>query len=88
MNVTKLSTHATHRLCDRSIPQMIIEALLDFGERLPSYDATLIRWSKKAWREYTREVGRAAASHLVKFRGAAIVVSRDETTVITVMWLH
>ncbi len=54
-----LTIHAQRRMQQRSIPQAVIDALLDFGERRPAGGgAESIYFTKRTWQHFATYVGR------------------------------
>lgn len=82
-----LSRHARQRMKDRSIPQSIVEALLDFGERMSGGTGTEICFfTKKSWRRFATYLG-LEARHFERYRSVYVVVANDGE-VITTCWRH
>lgn len=82
-----LSRHARQRMKDRSIPLSIVEALLDFGERISGGTGTEICFfTKKSWRRFAIYLG-LEARHFERYRSAYVVVANDGE-VITTCWRH
>lgn len=80
--------HAQVRAQQRCIPPLVIEWLLNFGQRQESYGATKISFNKKAKRDLASEVGKPVVAQLGRFLNAALIVDADTDQVITVMWQH
>jgi transposase-like protein len=82
-----LTRHARQRMKDRSIPQSIIDGLVDFGERRPAGDGSEVYYfSKRAWRHFAAYLG-TEARHFEKYRSAYAVIAEDDY-VITTGWRH
>ena len=82
-----LSRHARQRMKDRSIPQSIVEALLDFGERMPGGNgAEVCFFTKKSWRRFATYLG-LEARHFERYRSVYVVVANDGE-IITACWRH
>ena len=82
-----LTRHARQRLKDRSIPQFIVDGLIDFGERRPAGGGCEICFfSKRAWRRFSTNLG-TEARHFDKYRKAYVVVAQDDL-VVTACWCH
>lgn len=80
-----MSRHAARRAKDRSIPQSIVDALLDFGDRAPAgAGAELCSFNGHSWRRYAAYLGHEAV-HFERYRRAYVVVASDGD-VITVGW--
>lgn len=83
----KLSRHARQRMKDRSIPPLIVEALLDFGERAPcGGGAESCYFTKRSWRRYSAHLG-SEARHFERYRSAYAIVAGDGQ-VVTTCWRH
>ena len=79
--ISPLTRHAQRRMKDRSIPQSIIDALLDFGERRPAGDGSeAYYFSKRAWRRFATYLG-TEARHFEKYRDVYAVVANDDHVV-------
>ncbi len=82
---SSLSQHARQRMKDRSIPLSIVEALVDFGDRLPcGQGAETCFFTKKSWRRFAAYMG-LEARHFERYRSAYTVVANDGQ-VITTCW--
>ena len=82
-----LTRHARQRMKDRSIPQSIIDGLVEFGERRPAGDGSeIFYFSKRAWRHFAAYLG-TEARHFEKYRSAYAVIAVDDF-VITTGWRH
>lgn len=82
------TNHAHIRAQQRCIPPLVIEWLLNFGQRQASHGATKITLDKKAKRNLASEVGKPVVTQLSRFLNAALIVDADTDQVITVMWRH
>jgi hypothetical protein len=72
-----LSRHARQRMKDRSIPLSVVEALLDFGERMSGGTGTEICFfTKKSWRRFASYLG-LEARHFERYRSTYVVVAKD-----------
>lgn len=78
---SRLSRHAQVRMQQRSIPQFIVECLLDFAEPIPAGGGSF-RYCFKAdsWAEAQRDMGREARK-LDRYRNAYVIVGKDGTVV-------
>ncbi len=82
-----LSRHAQRRMKDRSIPPWIVEALLDFGDRLPCGDgAESCFFTKRSWRRFAAYLG-TEARHFDRYRSAYAIVASNGL-VVTTCWRH
>jgi len=82
-----LTRHVRERMKDRSIPQSIIDGLVEFGEqRSASGGAEICYFSKRAWRHFAAYLG-TEARHFEKYRLAYVVIAEDDY-VITAGWRH
>lgn len=82
---SKLSKHAAIRAQQRSIPRVIHDALLDWGDRRKAGSGvTSYSFSKRSWGKFAKYLG-AEAKRLERYRNAYIVVAGDGT-IITVCW--
>ena len=84
----QLSRHAAVRQQQRCIPPLVIDWLLAYGRRVPSYGATRVQFDRRARKELARDFGRPVVSQLSKYLSAALVVDSDTDQIITVEWLH
>ena len=81
-----LSAHAAIRLRQRSIPQAIVDLLIDFGEASSAGSgASRHSFSKRSWRAAAAYLG-PAAKHYERYRSAYVVMAG--TSVITAAWAH
>ena len=83
-----LTRHAMVRQQQRRIPPLVIDWLLSYGRREPSFGAEKIRFDRRARRELARDVGDCIVSMLSKYLNVALVVEPTTDRVITVEWLH
>jgi hypothetical protein len=82
-----LTRHVRERMKDRSIPQSIIDGLVEFGERRPAGGgAEMCYFSKRAWRHFAAYLG-TEARHFEKYRSVYVVIA-DGENVITAGWRH
>jgi hypothetical protein len=82
-----MSDHAQRRAKDRSIPQAIIDAILDFGEsRSAGQGAESYQLSRKGWKRFAAYLGHEA-KHFERYRKVYVVVAPDGD-VITACWQH
>jgi hypothetical protein len=88
MNQHKLTQHAAIRQQQRCIPALVVDWLLSYGRREPSFGAVKVRFDRRARKELAREVGARAVSMMSKYLNAALIVDPDNDCVITVEWLH
>lgn len=77
----RLSRHAQVRMQQRSIPQFIVDCLLDFTEAVPAGGGS-VRYCFKAdsWAEAQRDMG-SEARKLDRYRNAYVIVAEDGTVV-------
>jgi hypothetical protein len=88
MNRPHLTRHATVRQQQRCIPPLVIDWLLSYGRRIPSFGAVMVRFDRQGRKELAREVGFRVVSVMSKYLNVALVVDPDTDRVITVEWLH
>lgn len=82
-----ITRHAQVRMQQRSIPQIIIDLLVDFGDRhAAGSGAESCFFSKRSWRRVIRHAG-SAARHLERWRNVYIILSEDGA-VVTAAWRH
>lgn len=80
-----LTAHAVRRSRERSIPEFIIEALLDYGDRHPAPgNAERIVFGRRGWARFAKRLGREAR-HFERYRRVYLIVSNDGY-VITAAW--
>ncbi len=85
--VSKLTRHAAIRAQQRSIPQFIHDALLDWGNCGDAGSgASSYFFSKRGWRKFAEYLGKEA-KRFEHYRNAYIIVAEDGT-IITVCWRH
>ena len=86
LSVTKLSKHAKKRSDQRSIPQCIIDALVDFGDRCHVGESReSCYFTKKSWRTFSAYMG-SEAKYLERYRSAYAIISGG--AVVTAAWRH
>lgn len=88
MNRQLLTQHAAIRQQQRCIPPLVIDWLLSYGRREPSFGAVKVRFDRRAKRDLARDVGARAVSMMSKYLNAALIVARDSDCIITVEWIH
>lgn len=82
-----LSQHAKKRSKQRSIPEVVIDLLLDFGDETHlGSGATSFSFRKKSWSRAVKYLG-AKAKYFERYRACYVVVAEDGT-VITVAYCH
>ena len=87
LNSTRYTYHASARMQKRSIPQAVVELLLDYAHPTPvGGGAQCYRFSRTTWADATSALG-AKAPAFVKYRNAYVVESGDGL-VITAAWLY
>ena len=83
----RFSRHGHRRQAQRSVPQFIIDALIDFGEeRFVGGACRSYGFTKATWKTFATYMGPAIAGH-ERFRNVYIVVA-DDSSIITVAWRH
>lgn len=82
-----LSEHAKKRSQQRSIPEAVIDLLLDFGDETHlGSGVTSFSFRKKGWNNAAKYLG-ARAQYFERYRACYIVVAGDGT-IITVAYCH
>lgn len=82
-----MSKHAARRRQQRSIPQAVIEALVDFGARRPAFAAAEeVYFTKCAWREFASYLGTTAKA-FERYRNCYLIQANDGT-IITACFRH
>lgn len=82
-----MTAHARRRVQQRVIPPMMIDYLLDFGDRRDAgRGAESCYFTKRSWRLVERHAG-PAAKHLEHWRDIFAVIAADGA-VITAAWRH
>ena len=77
----KLSRHAQVRMQQRSIPQFIVDCLLDFTEPVAAGGGSFRYCFKTdSWAEAQRDMG-SEARKLDRYRNAYVIVGKDGTVV-------
>jgi hypothetical protein len=82
----ELSKHAVIRSQQRGIPPLIMQWLLDYGDRTSTHGAVRLSFGKRSRREIEGEVGKRVMSQLSRFLAASAIVDCRSESVITVMW--
>ena len=82
----ELTKHAVVRSHQRGIPPLIMQWLLDYGDRTSTHGAVRLSFSKRSRREIEGEVGKRVVSQLSRFLAASAIVDPRTDSVITVMW--
>ena len=87
LNSTRYTHHANARMQQRSIPEAVVELLLDYAHPTPvGGDAQSYRFTRATWCDAVSALG-AKASAFAKYRNAYVVESGDGL-VITAAWLY
>lgn len=82
-----LSEHAKKRRQQRSIPEAVIDLLLDFGDETHlGSGVTSFSFRKKSWKCAAKYLG-ARAKCFERYRSCYVVVA-DNGTIITVAYCH
>jgi hypothetical protein len=82
-----MSKHALRRRQQRSIPQAVIDALVDFGARRPAFGGVEeVYFTKSTWREFTSYLGTTSKA-FERYRSCYLVQANDGT-IITVCFRH
>jgi hypothetical protein len=83
--LSKLSKHAAVRTQQRCIPQVIVDALQDWGDCIHAgAGAFSYFFSKRSWGRFCAYLG-VEAKRFERYRNAYVVAANDGT-VITVCW--
>ena len=81
-----LTRHASCRVQQRSIPQAVIDLLLDFGDATSAgLGVERYSFSKRSWRAVAAYMG-SGAKHYERYRSAYIVIASGY--VITAAWIQ
>jgi hypothetical protein len=82
-----MSKHASRRRQQRSIPQAVIDGLIDFGERrLAGAGREEVYFTKGAWREFASYLGTTAKA-FERYRNCYVIQANDGT-VVTASFRH
>jgi hypothetical protein len=82
-----VTNHALCRQQQLSIPQAVIDALLDFGERRPAGDgAESVYFTKRTWRKFAGYVG-SAVKGFERYRSCYVIEASDGS-IVTVTFRH
>lgn len=84
----RLTHHAAVRKQQRCIPPLVVDWLLAYGRRDPSFGAVRVSFDRRARKELAREVGERVVSLMSKYLSVALVVDADTDQIITVEWIH
>lgn len=83
----KLSEHAKKRSQQRSIPETVIDLLLDFGDEAHlGSGVSRFSFRKKGWKSASKYLG-LKAKYFERYRACYVVVA-DDGTIITVAYCH
>ncbi len=78
-----MTSHALRRQKQRSIPQAVIDALLDFGERCPAGSgAESVYFTKRTWRRFASYVGTAINGY-ERYRSCYVIEAADGAIITT-----
>jgi flagellar biosynthesis regulator FlaF len=84
---TKMTAHAQRRSRERIIPQLIIDALQDYGDTRPAGNGSEeFYFTRKSWKRFASYVG-PQADQLEKYRNTYAIIASDGF-VVTVAWRH
>lgn len=84
---TPLSRHAAVRSQQRSIPQHVIELLIDYGqEQSAGGGCHRYAFTTRTWQAFSKTAG-SVAKKIERFRSAYVVLGADDQ-VVTVGWVH
>lgn len=84
---SNMTAHALRRSHERVIPQLIIDALQDYGDTRPTGNGSEeFYFTRKSWKRFASYVGPQAAK-LEKYRNTFAIVAADGV-VVTVAWRH
>ena len=84
---TPPTRHGALRSQQRSIPQPVIELLIDFGQECPAGNGChRYFFTRRTWHALSRHVG-PRAKDFERYRSAYVVVG-DDGHIVTVGWLH
>lgn len=84
---SNMTSHALRRSHERVIPQLIIDALQDYGDARPAGGGCEeFYFTRKSWKRFAAYVGPQAAK-LQKYRNTFAIVAA-EGFVVTVAWRH
>lgn len=85
---TTYSNHARLRIQQRSIPEGIIDLLIDFGECYPAgSNAERYYFTKSSWRKAAEYLGKKDSASLERYARTYAILSGDGC-VITAGWKH
>lgn len=84
---TPMTRHGAVRSQQRSIPQHVIDLLIDFGaEAAAGRGCHRYFFTKRTWALFSEHLGHPA-KEFERFRSAYVVVG-DDGQIVTVGWLH
>jgi hypothetical protein len=84
---SNMTAHAQRRSHERVIPQLIIDALQDYGDTRPAGGGSEeFYFTRKSWKRFASYVGPQAAQ-LEKYRNTYAIIASDGF-VVTVAWRH
>lgn len=83
----RLTRHAACRSQKRSIPQYVIDLLIDYGQEVSAGGGCCkYHFTGCTWNELAKRIG-ARAKYIERYRSAYVVVSAD-CWVVTAGWLY
>jgi len=84
---SNMTSHALRRSRERVIPQLIIDALQDYGDTRPAGNGSEeFYFTRKSWKHFASYVGPQAAK-LEKYRNTYAIIA-PEGFIVTVAWRH
>jgi hypothetical protein len=84
---SSMTAHAKRRSHERVIPQLIIDALQDYGDTRPAGNGSEeFYFTRKSWKRFASYVGPQAAK-LEKYRNTYAIIAPDGF-IVTVAWRH
>jgi hypothetical protein len=84
---SSMTAHAKRRSHERVIPQLIIDALQDYGDTRPAGNGSEeFYFTRKSWKRFGSYVG-PQADRLEKYRNTYAIIGSDGF-VVTVAWRH
>jgi hypothetical protein len=82
-----MTKHARVRVQQRSIPPVVIDALLDFGDRREAGGgAEIVYFTKRTWRKFASYVG-AAVKGFERYRSCYVIEASDGS-IVTAAFRH
>lgn len=78
----KYSHHAEKRQQQRNIPPLIVDWLLNYGEREYSHGSEIVFFNKRSRRDLEKDIGRSIVNRLSDFLNSYIIVNAEKVVTV------